>query len=532
MTFINSVITSTSSIVGGGTPPSTMAAYVLGALALTSAAVFLMVVAYFHYIHWRYSHIPQPKRPSFFLGHVPDIFQAQRESGNEDLSFTVVLQQWYEHVGSPTFVIFGFHRPLVVTVDPENVKAIVMQPANSKHKDFVKNVMSVMGQRFMGNGLVTILDYETWKPRRQLYDPAFRKSYLKTLLTPFNEILTKFLDQLKPLAGGSTIVPMKVHFGEFTQDVISKVAFGMDFANRWNDSNLGLRRVKGNGTLSFLTNHAFKGLGQHIRYPWFQYLHPYEAEGYREVIRALRMIGRDCIKTRIQMVETGEQVPNDILTHILQMASTKESVDIEELVDDFVTFYVAGQETTANLLSFALILTLQHPQVLERFEAEVGEVLGDKTYVNEQDLEKLQYTEQILKETLRMYGPVFGIAKSSAPGGITLNGYDIPGRTQLSLPTSLMCRLPEYFDDPDTFNPSRFDPDNKQPSSFVYFPFGLGHRACIGKHFALMEAKMAFARLFQVYKIELPDRYELVPVLRTTLQPKDDIPCKLKHRKN
>ena len=132
-----------------------------------------------------------------------------------------------------------------------------------------------------------------------------------------------------------------------------------------------------------------------------QYFHPLEAAKYRKISRAIRAIGRDCIKKRIQLVENGQQVPNDILTHILQGAcmyinniiwslhnicttcmyistcmsvyiyaylalATRESVDIEELVDDFVTFYVAGQETTSNMLTFALVLTLQHPNVLER----------------------------------------------------------------------------------------------------------------------------------------------------------------------
>ena len=122
-----------------------------------------------------------------------------------------------------------------------------------------------------------------------------------------------------------------------------------------------------------------------------QYLHPFEAAKYRNAARSVRAIGRDCIKRRIQSIESGEQVPNDILTHILQLSceyiagnlhnygtndffcyydcaisATKESVDIEELVDDFVTFYIAGQETTASMLTFALVLTLLHPNVLER----------------------------------------------------------------------------------------------------------------------------------------------------------------------
>ena len=111
--------------------------------------------------------------------------------------------------------------------------------------------------RFMGYSILTILDYETWKPRRQLYDPAFKKrfatfnsvvrmyssddnffllcsrdpSYLKTLLKPFNEITNEFLDELKPLADGETKVPMKTHLGEFSLDVISKVAILVQCAN-------------------------------------------------------------------------------------------------------------------------------------------------------------------------------------------------------------------------------------------------------------------------------------------------------------
>ena len=102
----------------------------------------------------------------------------------------------------------------------------------------------------MGNGLLIIPDYDTWKPRRQIYDPAFKKrqdlrlflfcsnksckfffivhlfptcSYLKTLLEPFNEIANRFIGNLDPLADGRTDVPMKIKFGEFTLEVISKV---------------------------------------------------------------------------------------------------------------------------------------------------------------------------------------------------------------------------------------------------------------------------------------------------------------------
>ncbi|XP_064406489.1 cholesterol 24-hydroxylase-like [Halichondria panicea] len=147
---------------------------------------------------------------------------------------------------------------------------------------------------------------------------------------------------------------------------------------------------------------------------------------------------------------------------MLELQPTQSTVDIEELVDDFVTYYIAGQETTSNLLSFAVAMVHTHPTVLERLQAEVKEVLGEETNITKELLQKLEYTEQVLLETLRMHPPVPGIGKEVAPEGLDVGGYHVPGGTSLMLPLSVLCRMPEYFDEPDTFNPDRFSPENTQ----------------------------------------------------------------------
>eukprot|EP00731_Ephydatia_muelleri_P008156 Em0004g494a len=96
--------------------------------------------------------------------------------------------------------------------------------------------------------------------------------------------------------------------------------------------------------------------------------------------------------------------------------------------------------------------------------------------------------------------------------------------------TAVACRMPQYFDDPDTFKPARFDPENKRPSPFVYFPFGVGHRACIGRHFAMMEAKLVLSRLLQTFHVALPSDYKICVVEHTTRQPYDNIMCTLQPR--
>eukprot|EP00731_Ephydatia_muelleri_P008181 Em0004g519a len=272
------------------------------------------------------------------------------------------------------------------------------------------------------------------------------------------------------------------------------VAFASDFSDVCQIKLAGLRNITVvEGKVDSLIQYVFVGVQKSLNNPLYKYFHPYEAEGYREAIRALRSIGRECIQMRIKALDNGEEVPNDILTCILKVASADETAHIETLVDDFLTFYVAGQETTANTLSFAVILVHQHPEVLERLLAEIDEVLGSRTSVTAEDLEKLKYTEQTL------VGP--------------------------------MCQLPQYFDNPSTFNPSRFDPENKRPSPFVFYPFGVGHRACIGRHFAMvcdrMEAKQVLCRLLQTFRLTFPSDYKLSVMERTSRQPRDNMLCTL-----
>ncbi|KAL5471217.1 hypothetical protein EMCRGX_G029309 [Ephydatia muelleri] len=240
-----------------------------------------------------------------------------------------------------------------------------------------------------------------------------------------------------------------------------------------------------------------------------QLLHPLEARVYRECAASMGRIGRDCIEKRIKALTLPP--------------GTDTSVDMETLVDDFVTFYVAGQETTANALSFAVILIHQHPEVLDKLLSEIEDVLGDRKEVTGDDLDKLKYTEQVIQEVLRMYPTVIRMIKESPRGGLELSGYHIP-----EFFTAVMSRNPAFFNDPDTFDPSRFDVDKPRPGPFVYFPFSVGHRSCIGHHFAMIGLKITLTRLLKTFRVTLPPSFSLVVEQRITLLPQGGVPCTLR----
>eukprot|EP00731_Ephydatia_muelleri_P028772 Em0020g416a len=123
--------------------------------------------------------------------------------------------------------------------------------------------------------------------------------------------------------------------------------------------------------------------------------------------------------------------------------------------------------------------------------------------VTADDLDKLKHTEQMIQEILRMYPPAASISKELPKGGMVMSGYQIPEYSQLMFRNAVMCRNPEYFNDPDTFDPSRVDADKIRPGPFVYFPFGIGYRTCIGRHFAM--AKEDVVHLERRLKLWLKD---------------------------
>eukprot|EP00731_Ephydatia_muelleri_P020162 Em0012g987a len=459
--------------------------YLAGGLFLLVATPFLLASLYLVHIHRKFSHIPSPKMDSFFLGHVANVLAMRREMKNEHEPIATIVSKWAADVGN-LFVVFFSYHPLVMSTNLEDVKKVAFDQSVAKSHLSCEGLASIFGQRFMGRGLLTAPDYETWKPRRKLYDPSFKRSSLKELLPKFNECADTFLERLRPYAGGKSEAPMKETFHEVTLDVISKVAFSSDFDKEWDSGRLGLKYTT-DAKLSHLTLISLKGTMRSFSFPikrLFTLVHPQEAEMYHEAILAMRRIGRDCIEKRIKAVTSGEEVPNDILTQILQSSVGVKSVDMETLVDDFVTFFVA------------VILIHQHPEVLDHLLSEVEGVLGDRKEVTGDDLDKMKYTEQVIQEVLRLY-PIGlpSLSKDSPKGGIVMSGYHIPEGTTIQFWTSVMCRNPEYFDNPDAFDPSRFDADKPKPGPFVYFPFSVGHRSCIGRHIAMFLTEVNLTKL-------------------------------------
>ncbi|KAJ0027054.1 hypothetical protein NQD34_018054 [Periophthalmus magnuspinnatus] len=478
---------------------------------------FLGYCLYIKYVHLKYDHIPGPPRKSFILGHAQIMADVLKNDGVIHEKFL----EWAETYG-PVYRINILHYVMIGVYCPEATKEILMSPNYPKDKFFYKRLFNIFGQRFLGNGLVTALDHEQWYKQRRIMDPAFSSLYLRGLTSTFNERADKLMDKLSEHAENKTVANMLHLFNCVALDVITKVAFGVD-----------LDLLKYTSPFPKAIEMCLKGMCYYIRDITFEFK-PQNWSFINEVRQAghlLRSTGAQWINQRKTAMQNGEEVPKDILTQIIKSAGQEESMtkeDEEFMLDNFVTFFIAGQETTANQLAFCVMELGRHPDIVEKARKEVDEVIGMKREISYDDLGNLTYLSQVLKEALRLYPPAPGTSRELIRD-MVIEGIHIPKGVTCMLNTFTSCRMEKFFKDPLKFDPDRFHPDAPKPY-YCYYPFALGPRACLGQNFAQMEAKVVMAKLLQRFDFTLVpgQRFDIKDT--GSLRPKSGVPCIIKHR--
>ena len=170
---------------------------------------------------------------------------------------------------------------------------------------------------------------------------------------------------------------------------------------------------------------------------------------------------------------------------------------------------------------------------IHRINKEIEDVLGSRQSVEYKDLGNLQYLGQTLKEGLRLHPPVLGTARVTMKDE-NLGGYLVPAGTSVNISWFILHRLSEAWLEPKKFDPDWFSPEAKSPTQtqqFLFYPFSLGPRTCIGQTFAQFEARVLMARLLQEFELTLlPGQNEIKHEERPTLRPKGGVLCTIKRR--
>ncbi|HEY1013681.1 MAG TPA: cytochrome P450, partial [Herpetosiphonaceae bacterium] len=364
---------------------------------------------------------------------------------------------------------------------------------------------------FTGDGLFTARTGEAnWGKAHRLLLPAFgplaMHGYFDDMLDIADQMLAKW-ERLGPDAP----IDVPDNMTRLTLDTIALCGFGYRFNSFY--------QREMHPFVEAMVRALHEAGARNTRLSVQNWLMPWTRKQYKGDIALMHGITDELIAQR----RAGEPADarRDLLGLMLSAADplTGERLDDANIRHQLVTFLIAGHETTSGLLSFALYLLLNNPQALARASAQVDEVLGDRMPRFE-DLARLGYVEQILRETLRLYptAPAFAVAAKRD----TMLGrrYPLKQGDAVFILTPMLHRDPAVWADPERFDPGRFDPANEAAiPAHAWLPFGNGQRSCIGRAFALQEATLVLAMLLQRFEISAPGGYELRIKETLTLKP-------------
>lgn len=384
--------------------------------------------------------------------------------------------------------------------------ALVQQVLCEDVRIFGKGGMWKSVRHLLGNGLVTS-EGDFWLRQRRLLQPLFSARHLMDLGDKMLEAIDVEAEALKPHIGNGSDVEMGARMSLFTQRVLMSTLFSASFSD---------------AEATRLGNHIATAMAQLSKRMFLSFLPEWvPLPGDRAYLHAIKEMDDALLGLVRKRRAAPEQGGDDLLSRLLavQDADSGERMSDQQIRDELITLFVAGQDTTAGTLAWLFHLLDKHPEIAARLRSEVDAVLGERR-ATVADLPRLSYTKQVIQEVMRLYPAGFLLPRFTNEA-TTLGGYEIAANTPVLLSPYLTHRDPSIWDRPDDFDPERFSAAAMaNRHRYAYFPFGGGGRQCIGNHFAMMEAQLILARLIRMVRPRTAPNQVIVPAMLGTLKPR------------
>ena len=388
-----------------------------------------------------------------------------------------------------------------MVMDPEALRRVLKDNlANYPKSDITKNLL----RPAIGDSLF-IAEGAHWRWQRRAAAPVFSHRNIAALAP----IMSASAEAVCARLAGQSQADMFDEMVRATFEVISNVTFSGAGEMAGNEVHQAID--------AFIDQSARVSLLDIVGVPtWVP--RPSRLFGGNPVVHMKQVADAAISKRR----EVGAKPVPDLLDLLLEGMDpeTKRQMNSAELRDNLLTFIVAGHETTALTLAWALYLCAFDQSVQEKLFAEVDSVLGGRI-AGPDDIGNLPFTEQVIKETLRLYPPASFIART-AQNADELCGREIKRKDSVMLPIYALQRNALLWPDPDSFKPERFA-KGATHDRFAWLPFGDGPRVCIGAHFAMVEAQIILASLISRYRFEPMEGRSPTPEMVLTLRPKGGV---------
>lgn len=390
---------------------------------------------------------------------------------------------------------------------PDDVERVLVEDPDR----FERYLFADRGFDFAPEGLL-FTHGEQWRTQRQLMQSAFTMDRIRSYAETMSGVAAATADRW---ADGDEIV-LNDACSRLTLELLTKTLFDIEIDPAGDDEAITRAAQIINEQANSRTVASF--VPEWVPTP--------SNRRYRRAMADYR----DRVTALIDRRREGGADADDLLSILLCAEGPDgETLSEAEIRDNLLTFTFAGHETTSLALTYTILLLSQHREVRERLDTELDRVL-DGSRPTVADVPRLEYTDRIVTEALRLYPPAFIMSRTPIEDTV-IGGYEVPADSIVTLPIYLLHRDDRFYDDPDAFRPDRWSDEFEAAlPDYAYFPFGGGPRHCIGMRFAMLELKLVLATLVQRFEFELLS--DPVPELDpgVTLQPAADVRVRLTDR--
>ncbi|XP_023210575.1 cytochrome P450 3A41-like [Centruroides sculpturatus] len=457
-------------------------AYILFPLGLFLAFYLYMTR---NYGYWKNRGIPEVP-PRFLVGSIG--WNIKCHQGKQE-------QEWYNKYGK----IFGIYEgpyPTLLIADPELIKAVFVKDFHyfSAQRNFR------FGNRILDRG-VFMQTGERWKQLRSMMSPSFTSGKLRLMDNSVDDCCQTFINNIIEESEGGKEVDINKYKFEISIERSSSAA---DFAS---SSALSFNLVPIRAFVQFKGNRVRRVSKVILMYVIiFAVLFPAVARLVRlavfdpQSLDFFKLVIDDVINKRKLLKK--DEIPRDFLQLLLEAIENQENktekFDLEDVVSQCVTFFVAGYFGPTLTLSYSVHELAVNPDIQEKLINEVDETIKKSGGLNYDSVSEMKYLNAFVQEVLRKYPPGVRLERRVVEDHeLGDTGIVVEKGTIIGVPVYALNHDPKYFPDPDKLDPERFLSDKSNMLPFTNFSFGVGPRNCIGMRFALMEVKMALAKTLQ-----------------------------------
>lgn len=399
-------------------------------------------------------------------------------------------------------------RKMYLLNNPEHIKDVLV----THNRNFTKSRALRRTKIVLGEGLLTNEGNAHLRQRR-IIQPVFHHKRIRL----YGDIMAEHALKASEKWSDGSVTDIHREMMKLTLAIVSKTIFDADVESE--SDRIG----------EALTNLVV--LFPRFIIPYSEYLDKLPLPSNKRCFEALEQLD-DIVYGLIRERREGKGSKDDLLAMLLEAQDDEqggERMNDRQVRDEAMTLFLAGQESTANSLTWTWYLLSQNPAAEDKLLREIDEVLGGRLPALD-DLGKLEYTQKVFKEALRLYPPAWAVARQAIED-YEVDGYTVPAGTDVFMSQWVIHRDSRFYDDPLDFNPDRWTQEMEASlPKFAYFPFGGGPRRCIGEPFAWMEGVILIATIASRWKMRLVPRQKIVPQPLITIRPKNGVKMILERR--